>query len=112
MDLADCLRRFMEKEQLEEGNQWECDACKDHCRAYKRLELWSTPNVLCINLKRFSTYQAFGMRTVRRRKLNTPINLPLSFDLREFTTGPMLDGLSTVYDIYGVVNHYGDLTSG
>jgi len=107
--LEDCLHKFVETEQLGESERWECDACKEKCRAYKKMELWSAPDVLCIHLKRFQVISGFGYR-LRRRKLNIPVTIPLEMDLKEFIRGPQ--DASTVYDAFGVVKHMGDLSSG
>lgn len=45
------LRLFEEPEQLDESECITCDRCCRPSRAFKTMELWSTPDVLCVHLK-------------------------------------------------------------
>lgn len=51
--LADCLREFKITETLDEDNKWYCSICKEHVLANKTMELYRTPPILIITLKRF-----------------------------------------------------------
>lgn len=117
-------------EQLGETEMWRCDHCKQLCRAYKRMELWSAPDVLCLQLKRFSTSGfspgvpsrggwfgggAGGSRFAKRRKVKTLVRYPPLLDLAPFladqTTGGR-GGVGHTYELVGVVKHSGDLNGG
>jgi ubiquitin carboxyl-terminal hydrolase 8 len=52
MSLNDCLREFCRAEKLHGDHQWKCPTCKDFRDTEKCMELWSTPPVLIIHLKR------------------------------------------------------------
>jgi len=128
--LGACLRRFGEPEQLDEAESWRCDRCKRPNRAYKQIELWSSPDVLCVHLKRFSstssaatgaTYGLGAARFNRRRKVATLVRFPPTLDMAPFVRGTHAKsggggggggGLSSQYALTGVVRHTGDLNDG
>lgn len=51
--LDDCLDEFGKEEILSEADTWYCPRCKEHRRAIKKFELWKTPDILVMHLKRF-----------------------------------------------------------
>eukprot|EP00871_Galdieria_phlegrea_P005085 jgi/Galph1/5578/GphlegSOOS_G4277.1 len=106
--IEDCLCRWSEKEILSEDNAWYCPVCKDHKQASKHLQLWSTPEVLIIHLKRFS-YSIWS-----RNKVETFVEYPLrGLDLYPYIVGTGDDGApAPIYDLYAVCNHFGGLGGG
>ena len=70
------MRLFKEPEVLAESNSWFCSRCQQHLQATKTSELWKLPEILIIQLKRFSyTSQV-------REKLNTLVDYPLGLCTR------------------------------
>ena len=53
--LTNCLREFKITETLDEDNKWYCSECKDHVIADKTMELYRSPPIMIITLKRFKT---------------------------------------------------------
>jgi hypothetical protein len=51
--LERCLRKFLQREQLDEGNAWRCPKCKTFQRASKSISLRRLPDVMVVFLKRF-----------------------------------------------------------
>jgi hypothetical protein len=51
VSFGDCMARFTAKEELE-GDGLMCKKCGANRKAFKTLELWTTPNILVIHLKR------------------------------------------------------------
>ncbi|CAF3801781.1 unnamed protein product [Adineta steineri] len=51
--LEDCLENYCEKELLTGGNAYQCDTCNSKQDADTKIEIFSTPQVLLIALKRF-----------------------------------------------------------
>jgi len=81
VDLQTCFEWYTEAEQVGEQDEVYCSGCKAHRRVFKRLEMWSLPPVLVLQLKRFE-FEPNGMV---RRKLHTPVNFPLDgLDLSSF----------------------------
>lgn len=106
----------------------DCPKCKTKRRASKKLSLARLPPVLLIHLKRFEangrfsdkvdTFVEFPMKSLDMTDYMPPL-LPPGADKSELNGGlPMsLDDPRTQlppyrYDLYGVTNHYGNLTSG
>ena len=104
--LGDCLDEFGKPEILSESDAWYCPRCKEHRRASKRFELWKSPDILVIHLKRFSAQGRF------RDKLDVSVDFPVKgLDL---TTRVAMqeEGKSPIYDLFAVDNHYGGLGGG
>ncbi|KAL4464783.1 hypothetical protein ABPG74_011344 [Tetrahymena malaccensis] len=118
-NLYDCLDLFTQKEVLDKGNEWYCNVCKQHKQATKRMEIFDTPKILIIHIKRFRTsrvssignfyYQSGG------QKLDDFINFPINgLNLSKYvlshqykqTNEPLL------YDLFAVSNHYGSMSGG
>lgn len=107
--LEDCLRMFTDKEELSLDDYWHCPKCEKPQKASKQLTIWRLPKILIIQLKRFS-YKQFT-----RDKIDNFIDFPLyNLDLKNFcseSNQPNLEG-KTLYDLYGVINHYGGIYGG
>jgi ubiquitin carboxyl-terminal hydrolase 4/11 len=104
--LDDCLNEFGKEETLSENNAWYCPKCKEHRQAQKKFELWRTPDILVMHLKRFSSNRNF------RDKLDLPVVFPLEdLDLQDRVLWKE-DGKTLIYDLFAVDNHYGGLGGG
>ncbi|KAF6030636.1 USP19 [Bugula neritina] len=105
--LERCLYEFTKPEVLSKDESWYCPTCKTHREANKQMTLWSLPDTLIIQLKRFS----FG-GSIYRNKIDDFISFPLTgLDMNRFYAGPKLPQIP-LYDLYGVVNHHGSLLGG
>ncbi|TGZ79586.1 cysteine proteinase [Ascodesmis nigricans] len=116
--LADCLQEFTKEEILDGDDAWNCPHCKCRRKATKTLTIMRLPPILIIHLKRFANRGKLG------DKLNTLIEFPLQhLDLTKYVPPPLPEQDPTkipdpqttppfVYDLYGVVNHYGTLSGG
>ena len=117
MPLGKCLTEFCKVQKLgddEADSLWRCPRCKDFIPGAKQnLVLWRLPDILTIHLKRFRSSDKW------REKITTKVNFPLTgLDMRKFChdQSPVLynsdTGDSHVYDLVGVLNHYGGMTGG
>ena len=75
------------------------------------MNLWRLPDVLTFHLKRFNCSALW------REKITNKVNFPLTgLDMREWCDkqSPVIQGSDddSIYDLIGVVNHYGSMTSG
>ncbi|KAI5284316.1 CSN-associated deubiquitinating enzyme Ubp12, partial [Ascosphaera aggregata] len=105
ISLEDCLDEFGREEILSENDAWYCPRCKTHRRASKKFELWRTPDILVMHLKRFSSNRIF------RDKLDTLVDFPQELDMTDRVMYPEL-GKSQKYELIAVDNHYGGLGGG
>ena len=124
--LYQCLDAFVKEEVLEKSEAWNCPNCKTLRKATKQLSLSRLPPVLMIHLKRFSFKGPFT------DKLETLVDFPLrNLDLTNYLPPPLppgvdggrVNGITSLddprsqlppyrYDLYGVTNHFGSLSSG
>uniref|UniRef100_A0A7M4G267 Ubiquitin carboxyl-terminal hydrolase 19 n=1 Tax=Crocodylus porosus TaxID=8502 RepID=A0A7M4G267_CROPO len=106
--LEQCLNLFTKPEVLAPEEAWYCPKCKQHREASKQLMLWRLPNVLIIQLKRFS-FRSF----IWRDKINDMVDFPVrSLDLSKFCIGQKEEQQLPTYDLYAVINHYGGMIGG
>jgi ubiquitin carboxyl-terminal hydrolase 4/11/15 len=110
------LQAFSLPEQLGEMDTWYCGKCKDHVQAMKKMDLWSVPDLLTFQLKRFiyeqTNYMYGGPRTLRE-KIDTLVDFPQEIDMRSFVLGPQKEQEEPLmYRLYGVSNHMGGLGGG
>ncbi|KAF8202403.1 ubiquitin carboxyl-terminal hydrolase 4 [Pholiota molesta] len=123
-----CLDAFFNEEVLEKDDAWDCPQCKTKRRASKKLSLARLPPVLMVHLKRFEANGRFS------DKIDTFVDFPMkSLDLTNYMPPPLPPGADKSqlngglpmspedprtqlppyrYDLYGVTNHYGNLSSG
>ncbi|KAJ7809041.1 ubiquitin carboxyl-terminal hydrolase 4 [Mycena olivaceomarginata] len=123
--LQNCMDAFFNTEILDKDDAWDCPKCKTKRRAAKHLSLARLPPILVIHLKRFEIHGRFS------DKIDTFVDFPLkSLDLTNFMPPPLPPGadksqLNSIspddprcqlppykYNLYGVTNHSGNLTSG
>ncbi|KAK8048654.1 ubiquitin specific peptidase 11 [Apiospora phragmitis] len=104
--LDNCLDEFERQEVLSENDMWYCPRCKKHQRATKKFDLWKTPDILVVHLKRFSS------SGFRRDKLDVFVDFPLEgLDLTRRVQN-LEDGKDEIYDLIGVDDHWGGLGGG
>ncbi len=104
--LDDCLDEFEKEEILSEQDTWYCPRCKEHRRASKKFDLWKTPDILVVHLKRFSS------SGWRRDKLDILVDFPVEgLDLTKRVIDKE-DGKEEVYDLIAVDDHWGGLGGG
>ncbi|KAF9320695.1 ubiquitin-specific protease doa4 [Podila horticola] len=106
--LASCLNNFVEPEIMEGDNAWNCPNCKKPRKATKHLTISRVPNVLLIQLKRFSSDGPF------KNKIKAMVQYPIQdLDLTKYL--PKRAGFPpepAIYDLYAVSNHSGEVSSG
>jgi ubiquitin C-terminal hydrolase len=100
--LDDCFKLFVDGEILSGENAYYNEKSGKKEEVVKKMSLWSFPNILMIDLKRFNS------RNVKNQAL---ITFPLdNLDLSEYVLG--YDKESYVYDLYGICNHSGGVLGG
>ena len=100
--LIDCFNLYVEGEVLDGDNGWYNDETKERIDIKKRIQFWSFPNILVIDLKRFNT---------RFQKNQMLVTFPLdNLDLSEYVIGYKKNIYN--YELYGVCNHSGGVMGG
>jgi ubiquitin C-terminal hydrolase len=100
LTLYDCLDAYTQRELLAGDNRIDCDSCHSRSDAVRKIDFSRSPDVLVILLKRFQ-FSGGGFERV-------PV--PVEFSETNFTIRAA--DSEEVYDLYGVVNHTGSLSSG
>jgi ubiquitin carboxyl-terminal hydrolase 8 len=100
--LIDCFNLYVEGEILEGENGWINDSTKERIDIRKKIQFWSFPNILVIDLKRFNA---------RFQKSQVLVTFPIdNLDLSEYVIGYKRQ--SYKYELYGVCNHSGGVMGG
>ena len=99
--LIDCLDLYTEDESLEGDNQYEIEKGRK-VDERKQFTFWNFPDLLIIDLKRFSN---------ANNKNQVFVDFPLeNMDLSKYILGYNKDEF--IYDLYGICNHSGNVFGG
>ena len=100
--IFDCLDLYCKKETLEGENAWFNEDLNRHQNVSRGIIFWSLPNILIIDLKRWS---------YNGRKNGVSVSVELSnIDFSDYVKG--YNSCSYIYDLYGVANHSGGSAGG
>jgi len=79
-----CFNWMTDREQLSEEDSVYCQSCQDFRQCFKKVDIWSLPPVLVLQLKRFE------FTGVQRQRLNTKVHFPLEgLNLESFLLSQM-----------------------
>ena len=118
IDIYDCLNLFRTEEKLEDENSWYCNKCKKHQEAFKKMDIYKSPQYLIIQLKRFKQSNQNLKKNSKilsniydnTGKNNSLINFPIkNLDLTNYILGSKK---KEIYDLFAITNHFGDLSGG
>jgi ubiquitin carboxyl-terminal hydrolase 4/11/15 len=129
------LNKFSEPEQLDEQNTWYCSNCKDHVRAFKKIQIYNAPKYLIIHMKKLKqggfsySYSSekphnveFPLKGLDMSKHVLNAQPPAAFNIqkdefmdegntllenKEIAAYQPQGNSGLIYDCYGVINHYG-----
>ncbi|EGR29915.1 ubiquitin carboxyl-terminal hydrolase family protein, putative [Ichthyophthirius multifiliis] len=114
--IYDCFNLFQLKEQLGEDNEWYCSNCKKHQRATKKMKIYRSPQILIIHLKRFKNNAGIMWKGGKLTKI---IDFPLeNLDITDYVIEKeppsyyYQNNGKLLYNLYGVVNHFGGIGGG
>jgi len=127
--LYDCFDFYFRSEKLGQSEAYKCSTCKKHVRAVKSLHLCRLPDVLIIHLNRFRQHARSGkkidilidfplegLRLGKWLKNETHMSRSSELELlggkKKTSTSSQYLSSSHVYDLFAVLNHYGNLHSG
>jgi hypothetical protein len=100
--LERAFQHFTRPEILDKANKYKCSNCSKYVQAKKQFTVKVAPNVLTVQLKRFSYTGFFG------GKITKPVSFPERLDLRPFMSDKQAD--HPTYQLYGVLVHSGGST--
>jgi len=100
--LYNCIDLYVATEVLEGENGWKDETTGEKKAIQKRIQFWSFPKILVIDIKRASDI---------RKKNRVFIDFPLTdLNLSKYIVGYNKD--TYIYDLYGVCNHHGGTSLG
>jgi len=101
--LIDCFNYYVEGEILEGENAWYNEDKKEKINIKKKIQFWSFPTILVIDLKRFNSHNL--------QKNQIVVSFPIDdLDLSNYVIGYKKE--SYKYELYGVCNHSGNVLGG
>ncbi|RKP01268.1 hypothetical protein CXG81DRAFT_12204, partial [Caulochytrium protostelioides] len=109
------LHAFTKIETLGEEDTWYCPKCQAMRQVHKKLEIWSTPELLVLHLKRFSSGSRHmsSFRAAVGNKIDGLVAAPITgLDLSGKVLQPTLQQEGAVYDLFAVSNHFGSMGGG
>lgn len=96
--ILNCITKFQHAILIKDRK---CDHCKDTKDAIQYTKIWKLPKILIIHFNRFCNENIMNVS-----KNNNPIHLPISHTFIEYNYK------GVVYDLYGFVEHYGNINQG
>jgi len=96
-NIYQCFDKYCENELMNGDNAWFNEKTNEKEDINKKTLFWNFPDILIIDLKRF---------TNNNRKLNSLVDYPIeNLELKKYVVGYNKE--TFVYDLYGVCNHSG-----
>jgi ubiquitin C-terminal hydrolase len=100
ISLYDCLDEHTKDERMSGSNMYYCNICKKNTNANIQYNLWNSPNILIITLKRFSNTLQKNTKHV-----DFPIN---DLNLSKYI---FYNDFAKYYNLKCIINHYGSSPS-
>ena len=100
--LIDCFNLYVEGEVLDGENAWYNETTKEKENIRKRIQFWSFPDILIIDLKRFNN--SFQKNQIL---VTFPVD---NLDLSKYVIGYKKESYN--YELYGICNHSGSVMGG
>lgn len=96
-NLHRCMEVFVRAEILQGDNAYKCMRCKNTVTAYKKFSIHRCPNILMLQLKRFSNFMG--------NKIHKDLSYPSKLNLAPYMSSKPASGLW--YELYAVLVHSG-----
>ena len=102
--LIDCFNYYVEGEILEGENAWYDEDKKEKINIKKKIQFWSFPTILSIDLKRFNS------NNLQKNQILVTFPVTDELDLSKYVIGYKKETYK--YELYGVCNHSGNVLGG
>ena len=124
INLNNCFQGYSEEETLGGDDQWYCNICREHRDISKKLEIYTVPKIMVIQLKRFQQRRGanrggsgmFGhmyAQIAGQEKNDAHVDFPIEgLDMRPYAKTLENEPEPVLYDLCGVSNHFGSLNGG
>jgi len=117
LSIYSCFDHYVSPEYMENG--WIDEKTKETKSVYKKTDFWNFPKILVITLQRFQTNYSdsghcqtnYSGPEIQISKKTDLVDFPIeTLDLSKYVVG--YNARKYIYDLYGVVNHIGDVHGG
>jgi ubiquitin C-terminal hydrolase len=109
LSIYSCFDHYISPEYMENG--WIDETTKQTKSVYKKTDFWNFPKILVISLQRFQTNFSGQEQEIQISKKMDLVDFPIeNLDLSKYVIG--YNARKYIYDLYGVVNHIGDVHGG
>ena len=98
-NLQKCLEYFVTPEVLQGDNSYKCHRCKSQVTASKTFSIHRPPNVLTVQLKRFSSFMG--------NKINKDVLYPSKLNIGPYMSAAAHNEKQQWYELYAVLVHSG-----
>jgi ubiquitin C-terminal hydrolase len=107
INLGQCLDNHFSTHLLLNDEKYECLYCDKKCDAKKKTYLWTPPQRLIIQLKRFEKYYDKHRNNIVINKINSTIDFPIEgLNMEKYLSQHVSE--NAIYDLYGVIFHTGN----
>jgi ubiquitin C-terminal hydrolase len=95
------IKEFFKDEYIDD--EWKCDSCKKTSRKVQKcLKISQAPNILIVQLKRFSIFP-------RKKKINDDMKYPEQLNIKNYCSN---DVVNSMYRLKAMVLHSGSIDGG
>jgi ubiquitin C-terminal hydrolase len=109
LSIYSCFDHYISPEYMENG--WIDETTKETKSVYKKIDFWNFSKILVITLQRFQTNLDLSQGQIHISKKTDLVDFPIeTLDLSKYVVG--YNARKYIYDLYGIVNHIGDVHGG
>lgn len=106
--IYDCMSEYCKEETLDDDNKWNCKRCKKNVCGVTKMHLWTVPEILVIQLKRFN----FELMKKNSKIVHFPVT---GLNIESMVSQVNIESMhnkSFMYDLHCVINHEGGVNCG
>ncbi|KAK8888117.1 hypothetical protein M9Y10_039178 [Tritrichomonas musculus] len=104
--LEECFKIFQHDDVLDVNNKWHCPHCNQFVCANKKMDVWKSPEILIVHLKRFLHTASSHL------KLDINVKYPSVLDMTSYINAPKPADEEVKYNLFGVIEHIGSMSGG
>lgn len=112
--LYECFDHFIKNEELDFSNRMKCSLCYRKNKATKKMNIWKTPKILVLHIKRFEIND-YGIPI---RKITNKVDYPvINLDIKKYIDPDSPFSDKSKYNLFGINLHhefgfFGNINSG
>lgn len=121
IDIKTCMDEYFAECHLDDDNLYNCEKCKTQVKISKKMQIWSLPQILVIQLVRFRVIENPRWRTgmnIDSKYVSTKVDKLIEFPLDNLDLGKYISPINSnptkcsTYKLQCVINHAGNVYAG